>query len=178
MTLDQISALYGETYFTVEVFPTDSREPIDTALQFGTLDSIVSMMDCTLYDIDPDATGSEYAARISYEGKPVIFMPDLTSPDSAAIVPRPEYPRDPITYEIRQLDCYVYDDSWTVNTSYRLGEFTTRAKDTARAFYRALHRLGITFYKGKTRTEYDGDVYEITDRATGKPLFAAIPQEV
>lgn len=177
-TLDQISALYGETYFTVEVFPANSTEPIDTAAQFGTLDSIISMMGCTLSGIDPNATGSEYSARISYEGKPIIFMPDLIGPDSAVIVPRPEYPRDPITYEIRQIDAWMYDDCWTVNTSYRLGTFTTAARDHARAFRRALARMGIRFYRSRTITEFDGEVYEIVDRRTREPLFAAIPIEV
>jgi hypothetical protein len=85
-------------------------------------------------------------------------------------------PRNVITeaYEIREIDAWMYDDSWTYNTSYRLGSFTTTG-DPARAFRRALKRLGVTFYKGKTVTEYDGDVYEIVDRKTREPLFAAIP---
>ncbi len=33
------------------------------------------------------------------------------------------------------------------------------------------------FSKGATRTEYDGDIYEIVDRKTGEPLFCAIPEE-
>lgn len=89
----------------------------------------------------------------------------------------------PDTYEIRQIDAWAeYDDpddpeetpSWIWNTSYRLGTFTTTG-DPARAFRAALKRLGITFYKGRTVTEYDGSVYEIIDRATGEPLFVAIP---
>lgn len=79
-------------------------------------------------------------------------------------------------YEIRQIDAYLYDDCWTYNTTYRLGSFATAAADVPRAFRRALANLGISFYRGRTRTEYDGDVYEIVDRKTGEPLFAAIPQ--
>lgn len=79
-------------------------------------------------------------------------------------------------YEIRQIDAYIYDDEWTYNTTYRLGSFCTASADVPRAFRRALANLGITFFKGRTRTEYDGDIYEIIDRETGEPLFAAIPQ--
>lgn len=79
-------------------------------------------------------------------------------------------------YEIRQIDAYIYDDEWTYNATYRLWDFTTASADVPRAFRRALANLGITFFKGRTRTEYDGDVYEIVDRKTGEPLFAAIPQ--
>lgn len=85
-------------------------------------------------------------------------------------------PRNVIThtYEIREVDAWMYDDSWTYNTSYRLGTFTTTG-DAARAFRRALAKLGVTFYRGRTVTEYDGDVYEIVDRKTREPLFCAIP---
>lgn len=97
------------------------------------------------------------------------------------------HPRNVIrdTYEVREIDAWAeYDDpddpeetpSWVWNTSYRLGEFTT-AGDVPRAFRRALAKMGVQFYRGRTVTEYDGDVYEICDRATHEPLFAAIPQE-
>jgi len=82
----------------------------------------------------------------------------------------------PAAFEVREIDALAYDDGWTYNTTYRLGEFTT-AGDVPRAFRRALKRLGVTFYRGRTVTEYDGDVYEICDRATHEPLFAAIPKE-
>lgn len=88
-------------------------------------------------------------------------------------------PRNVITdrYEIRQIDALAYDDDWIWNDSYSLGTFTTSG-DVPRAFRRALARLGITFYRGRTVTEYDGSIYEIVDRATREPLFAAIPCEV
>ena len=79
-------------------------------------------------------------------------------------------------FEIRQVDAWSYDDGWTYNETWHLGEFTT-AGDVPRAFRRALAKMGIQFYRGRTVTEYDGDVYEICDRATHEPLFAAIPQE-
>lgn len=88
------------------------------------------------------------------------------------------HPRNVIhdRYEIREIDALAYDDGWTYNTTYYLGEFTT-AGDVPRAFRRALAKMGIQFYRSRTVTEYDGDVYEIVDRATREPLFAAIPKE-
>ena len=43
--------------------------------------------------------------------------------------------------------------------------------------YYYLKSQGVTFAPHATRTEYDGDVYEIVDRKTGEPLFCAIPEE-
>ena len=91
---------------------------------------------------------------------------------------QPQQERRAITFEIREVDAYMYEDEWTYNTTYRLGSFTTAAQNERRAFYRALARMGIRFYRGKVRAEYDGDICEIIDRRDGMPLFAAIPQEV
>lgn len=55
---------------------------------------------------------------------------------------------------------------------------TTAAQDETRAFYRALARMGIRFYRGKVRAVDDGCIIEIMDRKTSEPLFVAIPQEV
>lgn len=54
----------------------------------------------------------------------------------------------------------------------------TQPQPERRAFYRALARLGIRFYRGKVRAIDDGCIIEIIDRKTGAPLFCAIPQEV
>ena len=81
-------------------------------------------------------------------------------------------------YEIRQIDAWAeYEDqfSWSWNESYHIGEFETAAQDHKRAFLRALHRAGIAFYPGRVKTEYDGSIYEVVDRKTGEPLFAALP---
>lgn len=170
-TIDELDRQHGERYYTVTV--TRDGAPVDSALQYGTLDSIVGMMDCTLQSVDPEAVGNEYGARISYGARTLIIMPDLMSPDSAQIVPQPVGD----TYELRQVDAWADPDGgWTYNTTYHLGEFTT-AGDVPRAMRRALARLGVTFYRGRTVTEYDGDVYEIVDRATREPLFAAINAE-
>lgn len=84
----------------------------------------------------------------------------------------------PERFEVRQIDAWMYDDCWVWNESYYIGGFCTYSDDIPRAFRHYLKQHhGITFYKGRTVTEYDGDVYEICDRATHEPLFAAIPKE-
>ena len=80
-------------------------------------------------------------------------------------------------FEIRQLDCYMYDDDWTQNTSYLLGTMETKAQNEKRAFTQWMkNHAGITFKPNRTLIEYDGDVYTIIDRKTKEPLFAAIPE--
>lgn len=79
-------------------------------------------------------------------------------------------------FEIRQIDAYVYDDSWIHNTTYLLGTMTTNAANERRAFTDYLRRQhGIIFRKNRTRIEFDGDCYTIEDRKTHEPLFIAIP---
>ena len=78
-------------------------------------------------------------------------------------------------YEVRQIDAWNSPDGWTYNDSFRVGEFHTNARNEKRAFTRFLNRHGIVFKKNRTRIEYDGDIYEIQDRKTKEPLFAAIP---
>lgn len=176
-TLKSISKRYqinqhGEAYYTLTL--TSLTTGKETAAQvFGDLDSIVNTMDASVYDIDPDADPAQYRAVISKGKTELVVMPTCTGPDNAIVTYRPASH----TYEVREIDAIAYDDGWTYNTTYRLGEFTT-AGDTARALRRYLKQHhGITFYRGRTVTEYDGDVYEIVDRATREPLFAAIPQE-
>lgn len=80
-------------------------------------------------------------------------------------------------YEIRQIDAWGNDiDGFEWNESWHIGEFTTNAKNRKRAFCAALrNKYGIAFYPNTTLIYYDGDVYEICDRKTKRPLFAAIP---
>ena len=78
-------------------------------------------------------------------------------------------------YEIRQIDAIREDDGWMWNTSYSLGCYEAIGADHKRSFLRALHRLGIVCKRGACRVEYDGDVYELVERSTGMPMFAAIP---
>ena len=78
-------------------------------------------------------------------------------------------------FEIRQIDAYIYDNEWIHNTTYLIGDMITRARDKKRAFIRYLKRKGITFYRGRTIIEFDGDCYTVCDRKTKEPLFIAIP---
>lgn len=80
-------------------------------------------------------------------------------------------------YEVRQIDAWNSPDGWTYNDSWHVGEFRTNARNEKRAFTNFLKRHGIVFKKNRTRIEYDGDIYEIQDRKTREPLFAAIPCE-
>lgn len=169
-SLEEISRKLGERYFTVSV--GKRHQPHDSFLEYGDLETIVSMMETTIYGIDPAAELDKWSARISYEGRDLVIMRNCSGPDSAEVLPQPAGDR----YEIRQVDAWHDGEGWTYNESWEIGNFVTTG-DTARAFRHALARLGITFNRGKTATEYDGDVYEIVDRATREPLFAAIPQD-
>ena len=79
-----------------------------------------------------------------------------------------------VSYDIRQLDTYLYDGEWTVNTSYLLGKYRTKV-DNERAFLNALHRLGISCRRGCCRVLWDGDIWVLEERKTMKPLFFAVP---
>lgn len=171
-SLEELSRQYGEQYFTVSL--GRRHRPHDAALQYGTLEDIISLMDSTIFCTDPDADPADYSAHISYAGRDLVVMPDCAGPDSAQVYPQPAGD----TYEVRQINAWNDGEGWTYNESWHLGTFTTTG-DPARAFRRYLKQHhGVTFYKGRTATEYDGDVYEIVDRATRQPLFAAIPQEM
>ena len=80
-------------------------------------------------------------------------------------------------FEIRQLDCYMYDDDWTQNTSYLLGTMETKAQNEKRAFTQWMkNHAGVTFKPNRTLIDFDGDCYTIIDRKTKEPLFIAIPE--
>lgn len=162
---------YNEAYYTLELTELATGKN-DASTVFGSLEDIVSTMDATIYSVDPDADPAQYRAVISHGKTELVVMPTCAGPDSAIItVPQPTAH----TYEIRQIDAWNDGEGWTYNESWHLGSFTT-VGDVPRAFRRALARMGITFYRGRTATEYDGDVYEIVNRATREPLFAAIPE--
>ena len=78
-------------------------------------------------------------------------------------------------FEIREIDAIMDGDFWIWNTSYILFNLCTRAKDEKRAFLNALKNHGIRF-SVPVYVDYDGDIYEIRERKTDCPLFAAIPQ--
>lgn len=131
------------------------------------------------YELDSNAITISTTA-----GRPLVFHPCIIDgPGYARVFPQPVGD----TYEIRRVDALAeYDDpsdtsekpGWTYNETWHLGEFTTTSADVSRAFRRALSKLGVSFHRGRTRTEYDRDVYEIVNRKTGEPLFIAIPEEV
>ena len=178
-SLESISRQYGERFFTVTTCKRGHKAT--NAADYGTLEDIVSTADSIIFSQDPAADIDSYGMRISYEGRELVHIPRVgDGPDSARVLPQPIGD----TYEIRQVDAWAeYDDpddpdeapAWTYNETWHLGTFTTAA-DVSRAFRAALRRMGIRFYRGRTVTVYDGDMYEITDRATGEPLFVAIPQ--
>lgn len=79
-------------------------------------------------------------------------------------------------FEIRKIDAMNFDgEGWRWNTSYPIGEFKTEAADHKRAFLYALHKIGYVLKRGRMAVVFDGSTYEVRDRRTGKPLFAAIP---
>ena len=78
-------------------------------------------------------------------------------------------------YEIIQIDAWSSDEGWTWNESYKIGEFKTSAADHKRAFLNALRKIGIVCKRGKCKVEFDGDIYEVQERKSGLPMFAAIP---
>ena len=78
-------------------------------------------------------------------------------------------------YEIRQIDAWFDVEAWTYNESFRIGEFSTKAKNPKRAFCNALHKLGIVFNRGRAVVVDDGELMEVQDRKSGEPLFVAIP---
>lgn len=174
-TINEVSEQLGERYFTVSLFDIKTRETVDSALQFGTLEDIVSTMDATLEAYDPTASANEYAAFIAFGGMNIVRFSDLTGPDRAEL--NPAFNPAATTYEVREIDAWMHDDCWAWNTSFIVGTFSTAAQDTARAFRHYLKTQGVTFKRGTTRTEFDGDVYEIVDRKTGQPLYAAVPME-
>ena len=79
-------------------------------------------------------------------------------------------------FEIRELDCWYYDDQWNQNTSFLVGYMQTSAKSEKRAFIRFLNSKGIYFKKNRTIIEeYDGgSIIEVQDRKTREPLYIAI----
>ena len=81
-----------------------------------------------------------------------------------------------VKFEIRQIDALNFEgEGWHWNTSYKMGEFKTSATDQKIAFLYALHKMVIVCKRVRMAVVSDGDMYELQDRRTGEPLFAAIP---
>ena len=83
---------------------------------------------------------------------------------------------DAITFEVREIDAWLEpDNTWSENTSYKLGVFTTRAVDCKKALTNYLrNRHGIRFFLNRTLMFDYGDMIEIVDRKTQMPIIRAI----
>ena len=82
------------------------------------------------------------------------------------------------TFEVREIDGIIYDDSWIWTTSYLIGYFTTSANNVKRAFADYLRKHhNIAFKLNRTIIEDEQDVITILDRKTKQPLYAAIFRE-
>ena len=81
-----------------------------------------------------------------------------------------------LSYDVRQIEAWADPESgWTWNSSFHIGTMRTAA-DPRRALPDYLRRhYGLKFKRNRTRIAYDGDIYEIQDRKTKEPLYAAIP---
>lgn len=157
-------------------------------LSAAQLDELAQSYLCEHYhDINPDAAElegpsyGELADALDIVGRGTLMREyayiDFVPDDFFSTATQPQQERRPIRFEIRQVDAWNDGDGWTCNDSYSLGNFVTTAQNESRAFYRALARLGIRFYRGRVRAVDDGWTIEIIDRKTGAPLFVAIPQE-
>ena len=79
-------------------------------------------------------------------------------------------------YEVREIDAWSdTENEWNWNTSYNVGTFST-AGDPKRAMMNFLRKkYGIVCKRGMNRIEYAGDIYELQNRKTCEPYYAAIP---
>lgn len=83
------------------------------------------------------------------------------------------------TYQIRVVDAWSDGEGWTYNESHHLAYATisNKTKNIEEALLYHMRKHGLVSKRGKTRLEYDGSIYELVERATGKPLVAFIPME-
>ncbi|MBQ2636665.1 MAG: hypothetical protein IJG09_08230 [Methanobrevibacter sp.] len=86
-----------------------------------------------------------------------------------------------IEYEIRAIDAVMDEEGcWMWNNSIPVNNFRVRetAKNHKGAFLRHLKKLGAILPHGTYKVEDDGEILEIVTRKEGKPVLAAIPQNV
>ena len=80
------------------------------------------------------------------------------------------------SYEIRKIDAWGNsEEGWTWNNSIHISDLETRSEDHKRAFVSKLRKLGVDVNLERLAVEYDGDVYELCNKETGEPLYAAVP---
>jgi hypothetical protein len=81
-------------------------------------------------------------------------------------------------FEVRQVDAWGNgDDGWEYNETWHLFDFTARSGNEKRSLRRALNRHGITLTPRCKTYSPDGDMLEVVEIRTQKPLFCAIPME-
>lgn len=80
-------------------------------------------------------------------------------------------------FEVREIEAWMDLDGWTYNDSRKIAVFNTAAAGEKRAFLNTLHKLGIVCKRGMCVVINDGYCYELQNRKTGEPLFAAIPMD-
>lgn len=80
-------------------------------------------------------------------------------------------------FEIRQVESWKDEEGgWVWNDSYALGEFSVLDyANEKRAFLTTLHKLGVKLTQGAYVVVCENGIYEVQNRKTGEPLFAAIP---
>lgn len=77
-------------------------------------------------------------------------------------------------FELRTVDAWAEPDGgWVWNESRHVGYLDTFSRNVRRAFRRAVRRLGWDYGRSYA-VQYDGDVYELVDRKSGKPVFACL----
>lgn len=82
-------------------------------------------------------------------------------------------------YEVKEIDAWLgSDDEWYWNDVYYLGMLTTTA-GTKQGLKKALNMFLINHSRILNSCDicyyYDGDILEIHERFTDRPLFAMIP---
>ena len=81
-------------------------------------------------------------------------------------------------YELRQIDAWGNKtDGYDYNETFHIGTYNQRSDDGIRSFLRGLHKYGITCKRGVCRVEYDGDIYELIERKTDRPIICAVPMD-
>lgn len=84
-----------------------------------------------------------------------------------------------INFDVLDVDAWTDPEGgWTYNQAFTIGHFSTRGNEK-RAFIRFLNKRGIYFKKGRTIIDVQdgGCIYEVQDRKTKEPLFAAVYHE-
>ena len=69
---------FGEDYYDVTIYKAGEEEPIEGFFEYGSLEDVIFTMDCNIQEYKD---WSELSACISLDGRDLVHMPDLTSPE-------------------------------------------------------------------------------------------------